>query len=292
MKTERIDVPVAGGVLATYRLGNAEDGAPAVVLSHGITGNHAYWTPVVRALGDRFAIYAPDHRGRGESRTLGEPFGLASHADDLLAIADHVGLDRAVYAGHSMGAYAVARLAVDHPERVASAVLVDGAMLIPGSDQVDVHTFMAAFLGPTLARLDMRFASLEEYLGFWHAHPAFRDQGIFEDDLVAFARHDLIGSSPDLHSSVAHAAISADVETLPGAHLAADAITVQTTLLQAPRGLQDNPEPMVPLETAHAWAAGDPDTRTVVQVPDTNHYSIVIGRGAQQVAETIAASPR
>lgn len=292
MKHERIDVPVTGGVLATYRLGDAADDAPAVVLSHGLTGNHAYWAPVVRALGDRFAIYAPDHRGRGESRALGAPFGLASHAADLLAIADHVGFERAVYAGHSMGAYAVAQLAVEHPERVASVVLVDGALLIPGSDQVDAQTFVKAFLGPTLARLDMRFGSIEEYLGFWHAHPAFRDQGIEEDDLVAFARHDLVGTAPDLRSSVAHDAIRGDVATLPGAHVAADAIAVRATLLQAPRGLQNNPEPMVPLDTAHAWAAGAPDARSVVQVPDTNHYSIVIGRGAQQVADAIAASPR
>ena len=42
----------------------------------------------------------------------------------MLAVLDDAGVQRAVVAGHSMGAYVAARLAAEHPERVASLVLV------------------------------------------------------------------------------------------------------------------------------------------------------------------------
>jgi hypothetical protein len=58
-------------------------------------------------------------------------------------------------------------------------------------------------------------------------------------------------------------------------------------LLVAPRGLQDNPQPMQPLELAEAWAAAAPEQRSVVFVPDTNHYTIVLGPGAGAFAQAI-----
>jgi hypothetical protein len=58
-------------------------------------------------------------------------------------------------------------------------------------------------------------------------------------------------------------------------------------LLVAPRGLQDNPQPMQPLALAEAWAAAAPEQRGVVLVPDTNHYTIVLGPGAGAVAQAI-----
>jgi hypothetical protein len=61
-------------------------------------------------------------------------------------------------------------------------------------------------------------------------------------------------------------------------------------LLVAPRGLQDNPEPMQPLELAEAWAAAAPGQRTVVSVPDTNHYTIVLGPGAGAVAQAMQSA--
>lgn len=289
MKTQRLDVPVAGGTLAVYRLGDAPDDAPLVIAAHGITGNHAFWPPVVRALGDRAVVLAPDLRGRGESRELPEPFGLAAHAADLIAVADHVGAREAVFAGHSMGAYITAHLATRHPDRVSAAVLVDGGLDIPGARAVPPQVFLDAFLGASLARLQLRFASLEAYLDFWHSHPAFVDQGIEEEDLVAFARQDLVGDGPEMRPAVSEAAVRADATDILSGELAAHEMTVPTILVQAARGLQDQPEPMVPLEAANAWAAEDHGSRRVIPVADVNHYSLVLGRGAGAVADAIAA---
>jgi hypothetical protein len=45
---------------------------------------------------------------------------------------------------------------------------------------------------------------------------------------------------------------------------------------------------MQPLELVREWAAEDPDRRRAVQVPDTNHYTLILGEaGARAVAETV-----
>jgi hypothetical protein len=57
--------------------------------------------------------------------------------------------------------------------------------------------------------------------------------------------------------------------------------------------MTDDPNPMQPLELVQAWAAADPERRRALQVPDVNHYTIVLGRrGAEAVAaEVLRALP-
>src|SRR5688500_16553728 len=100
--TEPIDVPVSGGRLRVARWGR---GPNVAIGAHGITGSSMGWSVVGRHLDDDWTLLAPDLRGRGESRDLPGPFGLEAHADDLAAVASHVGAEQFVLAGHSMGAY-------------------------------------------------------------------------------------------------------------------------------------------------------------------------------------------
>lgn len=281
-------VPVASGELAAFELGQADPDAPVVLAAHGITANSRSWLPVARELGDRARLVAADLRGRGASRELPGPYGMAAHAADLLAVLDHLEVPRAVLAGHSMGAYVVARLAIDHPERVSAVVLVDGGLPLPGAEGVDPQRFLDAFLGPSIARLGQRFASPADYLAFWRAHPAFGDGDVSDEDLAAFAEHDLAGQAPEYRSTVVEEAVRGDGVELLDAAPASDDLKTPATMLRAVRGLQNNPEPMVPPRSAAAWAAGAPDRRTAAEVPDTNHYTITLGAGAGAVAEAIA----
>ena len=103
-------VPVRGGDLHVgFRPGKA--GAPVVVLVHGITANHLSWSIVADQLGEDATLIAPDLRGRAGSASLPGPFGMANHALDLVAVLDHIGVDRATVVGHSMGAYTAAAFA-------------------------------------------------------------------------------------------------------------------------------------------------------------------------------------
>jgi pimeloyl-ACP methyl ester carboxylesterase len=287
LSEERLDLPVAGGTLAVYRLGSAD---PVVLGVHGITSNSHAWLAVARILGDSASLAAVDLRGRGRSSELPGPYGVAAYARDVLAALDQLGIEQTVVVGHSLGAYIVARLAADHPERIRAAVLVDGGLTIPGARDVDPQRFIDGFLGPVLARLRERFPSHEAYRDWWRAHPALRGGVVADPDLVAFADHDLVGQEPELRSSVVEDAVRADAAEMLEIGEAAHRLTVPTTLLCASRGLFDEPNPMQPLDLVRAWAAEAPDHRRAVQVPGANHYTLLFGeRGARAVAETVLA---
>jgi pimeloyl-ACP methyl ester carboxylesterase len=287
---DELDVEVRGGMLAAFQFGEQPAGAPLVVAVHGITGNSRAWLPVARALDERARVVALDLRGRGASNGLPPPYGMHEHVADVLAVLDHLDAEQVVLVGHSLGAYVVTHFAVAHPSRVHTAVLVDGGLAIPGSEGVDPQEFADAFLGPAIARLKLTFTSREEYRGWWRKHPAFRDGDITDDDLDAYADHDLVGSEPALRSSVAEPAVRADAGELAEFGRAAPLLTVRAHLLCAPRGLLDDPNPMQPIEQARTWAAQDPQRRTATLVADVNHYTITLGAaGASAVARTIAA---
>jgi pimeloyl-ACP methyl ester carboxylesterase len=282
----RFDVAVPGGRLACFRFGKTGAERVAIAL-HGITANSRAWLPVAGALGDRAGLVAVDLRGRGSSSDLSGPYGIDVHTRDVLAVIDALALERAVLAGHSLGAYVAVRLGASYPERVRSLVLVDGGLPIPGSERADLD----AFLGPALARLRLRFPDRDAYRKWWREHPALHGDDVSDQALSAYADHDLVGTSPDLRSSVVEEAVRTDAADV--AHAAQDAyrLRIPGRMLCAPRGLMDDPNPMQPLELARAWAAESPSLREAVPVPDVNHYTITLGtRGAAAVAEAIAAA--
>src|SRR3712207_1353210 len=57
-----------------------------VLLVHGLTAHSRAWAAVGPALAARgYAVLAPDLRGRGRSDKPPQGYGVARHADDLLA---------------------------------------------------------------------------------------------------------------------------------------------------------------------------------------------------------------
>jgi pimeloyl-ACP methyl ester carboxylesterase len=287
VRIERIEVAVPDGTLAAWRIGDAPDGAPEVVAIHGITSTSRAWLAVAEALGERVALVTPDLRGRGASAPVGPPFGIDRHAGDVLTLLDHRGLHRPVIAGHSLGAYVACRFAARHAERVASLVLVDGGLPIPGLPPgADPETL----LGPVVARLRAEFPDRGAYRAWWAAHPAFADGDVDPAVLHAYADYDLCGEAPRLRSSVRPEVVTVDGDDVLTAADAGE-LACKAVEMHAPRGLDGQPPPMQPPEVVAGWVAGDPARRRAVAVPDCNHYTIVMGRtGAATVAEEIAAA--
>jgi pimeloyl-ACP methyl ester carboxylesterase len=286
LEITRRDVEVAGGALACFWLGRNVD-ERVVVAVHGITASSRAWLPVGRALGGRAGVLAVDLRGRASSSGLPGPYGIDAHVRDIVAVLDAFGLERAVVAGHSLGAYITAQLAASYPERVRSVVLVDGGLPIPGSAEADLD----AFLGPALARLKLRFAHRDAYRAWWRQHPALIGSDVADEDLWAYADHDLVGNAPELRSSVNEEAVRDDALDVAHAADAAYRLTIPARALCAPRGLVNDPNPMQPLELVRAWAAECPSLRQPSLVSGVNHYTITLGaRGASVVADAVAAA--
>jgi lipase len=285
-------VPVAGGRLHVAQAGPAPANAEAVVLAvHGITASHVAWRAAVRALLERVdaCVLAPDLRGRGRSAQLPPHERFDAHVDDLVAVLDRLGVERPLLAGHSMGAYVVARMAADRPERASGVVLVDGGLPLPApKDDEDPDEVLEKTLGPALARLRMTFDSAERYVEFWREHPALGHA--WNADLEAYARADLTGDLGALRSVTSAAAVRVDGRALlldEGTRTALDRVRVPVQLLRAPRGLLDDDRLMVPDEVLDRFLATRPEVE-VELVEDVNHYTLLMGAGAPRVASAIA----
>lgn len=272
-------VPVAGGRLTVAVAGPAQsNGSPPVLGLHGTTGSHRGLAVIARHLAARdITFLVPDLRGRGASAGLPGPYGLNTHVSDLVAVLDHWGARQAVLAGHSLGAYVAARAAAAHPQRCAGVVLVDGGLSPRISGDIDYDAVIDAVLGPALARLRMTFESHQDYRIFWRRHPAFAHR--WNADIDNFLDYDLVGPPGALHSRVVESAVRADGrDVLDGAAAWASLVALPepVVLLRAPRGLLDDPNPLLPEDLVQQAKRAVPTMRDVL-IADTNHYLIVLG---------------
>ncbi|PVZ11766.1 alpha/beta fold hydrolase [Actinomycetospora cinnamomea] len=207
----------------SLRLWDNEARGPAVVISNGIGASHGSWpllaTPTcgIRAVGWHHRGLAGSERPADERRIR-----LEDHADDLEAVMDEVGFERAVLVGWSLGvgiAFEVARRA---PERVAGILAVGGApgapfqllRVPPGTppaarEQLGrTSAWMLRWVGPPVAAAGSVWSSSVSSvdLGAGH-HPA---SGALADTIRTFAGHDwewfsrlvLEASRPPAHEPV------------------------------------------------------------------------------------------
>ena len=106
------------------------DGAgPAVLMVHGLGGTSNFYQVQAQALADRFQVIRVDSAGAGRS-PVAEDISIDSHADDLAAVLDQLGISAAAVVGHSMGTLVVRTLAARHPEQVSRLALL-GAVAEP-----------------------------------------------------------------------------------------------------------------------------------------------------------------
>jgi lipase len=293
------EIPVAGGTLMVARAGRPVEEADGVVLAvHGIAASHLAWASVARELAATTdaCLLVPDLRGRGRSAGISGPYGMGAHVADLVAVLDHFGVDSAVVAGHSMGAYVAARLAAEHPERVSSLVLVDGGLPIPSPPDQDPEELLRAILGSSLTRLGVTFAKRDDYLLMWHLHPAF--SGPWDDDIEAYLTYDMVDVPDEERPDAVRSVTSRTAVRTDGREMLLDEATqtalvhahAPVRLLLAPRGLLDG-DPLLPRTAVDEFVAGHPQTR-VEEVGDTNHYSLLLGPGdgARRVTSAIAAA--
>jgi pimeloyl-ACP methyl ester carboxylesterase len=100
---------------------------PAVLLTHGYSATSRMWTPQVDGLAGRFRLITWDLRGHGRSDSPDDPsaYGQKQSVEDMVAILDACGIDRAVIGGLSLGGYLSLAFHLEHPARVRALLLVD-----------------------------------------------------------------------------------------------------------------------------------------------------------------------
>lgn len=266
-----MDRVAADGVALAVHEWPGKGRAPTTVVGiHGLTANHRCWAPMAEVLAPDFRLVAYDLRGRGDSDKPGTGYSLAAHGRDLLALLDRLGLRRAVLMGHSLGAAIALRFAVDHPARVRRLVLIDGGL--------DVRAEVLDSLGPALARLGMEFPSLDAFLGRMRGLPMFA--GRWNDHLEGYFRYDVETlPSGAVRPKASPAAIAEELGNLQRERLWTlhHRVRCPTLVLRAPDGLLTATDCLMTREEARAMAAAIPRAK-LVEVPGTNHYTVLMGR--------------
>jgi aminoacrylate hydrolase len=120
----------------TSTVAKADDGAeiyfeshgsgPAIVMSAGMGGGGAFWTPQVAALSAQYTVILYDHVGTGRSRTVDRPRTIAGMAEDIVSVMDAAGVDSAHVVGHAIGGIVGLELAMTQPQRLRSVTVVNG----------------------------------------------------------------------------------------------------------------------------------------------------------------------
>jgi pimeloyl-ACP methyl ester carboxylesterase len=284
------EVPVAGGALTVARAGAPpRAGEPVILVLHGMTSGHMAYRTVARhlcSISERICLLAPDLRGRGRSSHVPQFDGIATHIADMIGVLDHVGADRAIVVGHSMGCHIAARFAADHPERTAAVVLLDGGLphlsaMPEGGGQVGAPGL--------LHRLETTYATVDEYLAYWRSHPALKTA--WDDDIEAFARTDFVADEDGVRCVVNLTAVLADVASLTfdgSTRTSILRVQAPVRLMRAERGLYDD-DPVIPLKKLEEFLPRHPHV-SVEYVPDVNHYTLLMGgdHGPRRVAATLA----
>ncbi|AWB06458.1 alpha/beta hydrolase (plasmid) [Azospirillum humicireducens] len=119
-------------------LRRAGRGRPLLALQSA-PGSSAPLLPLLHGLAPGWEVIAPDYLGNGESDKPDRAVDIGTLAEDVLAVADALGLDRFDLWGTHTGALVALELTVRHPERVGRAVL-EAPVLIPPDFSADILT--------------------------------------------------------------------------------------------------------------------------------------------------------
>ena len=114
-----------------------------IITTHGVGENGAYWSEpgVTARLAERYRVLSMDMRAHGKTVVDDEPYGfdVETVADDIGALADHLGLERFHLLTHATGGMAGVRYAMTRSARLISIMLTDTGsatqLLFPEMDE-------------------------------------------------------------------------------------------------------------------------------------------------------------
>jgi pimeloyl-ACP methyl ester carboxylesterase len=267
-------VPVAGGSLAVEVL---EGTTEPVLAVHGISSHRKLWN-WLRAELPALTLVAPDLRGRADSFDVAGVSTVPQHAEDMVAVLDHLGLDRVHVIGMSMGGFVAVELATRFPERVKSLVLVDGGFPMvapPGITPDDVDAVFA----DRIARLGRTFTE-DEFAAQFAATAPMLDAS--DPLLQDYLRHDL---APDGSVRLSGAALKSDFVSVFFAESPWPALTLPVRFCYAEFATGEGTAPAYPQENVELYRTVCTDVRFV---PGVDHAgSIMTKTGAVVVADLI-----
>ncbi|MCT8990172.1 3-oxoadipate enol-lactonase [Chelativorans sp. SCAU2101] len=114
------------GIVLHYELRGPEE-RPVLVFSNSLGTDFRIWNKVAALLEDDFRLVLYDKRGHGLSEASPQPYAMADHVNDLVALLDHLSIAQAVIIGVSVGGMIAQGVAAARPGLVQALVLSNTA---------------------------------------------------------------------------------------------------------------------------------------------------------------------
>lgn len=209
-----------------------------LVLVHAFPMDARMWKDTAQALAGRCRVITPDMRGFGDSDLGAGGHGIADMADDVAALLDTLGIDRATVGGMSMGGYVALAFAARHRARLDGLILADTraaadsdaaragrAAALEFVEKEGVEPFVERQLGALLSpaaseavRAQARAIGKQSKEGLLAGIQALRDRPDRRGELSAIACHTLVIVGTD--DKISPPAEMADMaQAIPGARL-------------------------------------------------------------------------
>ncbi len=271
------------------------DDGPTVVLAHGWTETLSFWTYVIERLsGLGLRVVAYDQRGHGASEPAAEhDYEMERFGEDLEAVLETCLPDgeRAIVAGHSLGAMSIAAWADDHDveRRARGAALINA-----GVDDLIAQQLILPL--PAFAQAINKAIAVRGFLGSRTplprvstpaSHAAIRHFAFGPEATpaqVAFYERMLVATPPDARASVGIAMSAMDLRD------ALRSLTVPTLLIA---GGDDR---LTPPSHARRIAEMLPRLERLIVLPDTGHMTPLerpaeLSRAIAELAAVAAEQP-
>ena len=264
-------------------IGRAGSGPDPVVFLHGITAQHRAFNAAARQISPSRPLVGVDLRGRGDSDKPDTGYGLEAHAEDVVRVLDHLGLETAVITGHSMGGFVALKTALAYPDRVRSIVLLDGGwprVEVDPEAMSEEEKQEAAAIGEGLARafrrLDMAFESPEAYLDFWFPGSGITLGGL-PPELADYYLYDLERTEDGYSPKCSSAAASEDSQAIASGAPTLDelrGVRCPVAVVRALDGFFPGRRPLIPDSILGAMS-GALDIRRGIHLDGANHYTVL-----------------
>jgi pimeloyl-ACP methyl ester carboxylesterase len=144
-------------------------GAPLVLLHGGMLTIELNFATLIPTLAQTHTVIGVEMQGHGRTANIDREITYPNLASDVVALLDHLGIERAAVLGHSLGGGVALELAVSHPERVSAIVPISASVSKDGMhpDLLDPSTFETSPIMPTA----QDFADFKEAYERLSPHP-------------------------------------------------------------------------------------------------------------------------